>query len=74
MAPAALELYGIQFLPTIGNHYVKNENGIYTGEMTVHVAGNKRDYFEGLPFFGDLQDRFRYKGYDQFYAIDGKGL
>lgn len=61
-------LFGINIIGVIGNHYHKND-GIYTGKVEISVEGNKSEFFEGKYFFGDAQDGWRYSSYDKFVKV-----
>ncbi len=64
----SLEEMSIKVVHVFGNDYEK-VNGVYTGKVKVHVAGNKNDYFKDKPFIGDAQDAIRYKNHSGFIGI-----
>ncbi len=64
----SLEEFGFRVVHVFGNDHEKI-NGVYTGKVKVHVAGNKNDYFKDKPFIGDAQDAIRYKNHPGFIGI-----
>lgn len=67
LSPCLQEL-GFEVVHVFGNVYEKI-NGVYTGKVKVHVAGNKNEYFQDRPFIGDMQDAMRYKNHPRFIGI-----
>jgi len=69
LGPQLQDRYGITVVDVFGNVYEKDENDRYTGKVTVHVAGNKKDYYDGMVFVCDEQDSWRNPNYEKLIKI-----